>query len=642
MLSTHKSVLSLICILCFGGWPLSAQIRVTQSGNPNPELQDGSTWDNAWSSAKLAAQFSGTTRGGTGGEYWLATGVYPFMRPHHDVKIYGGFNGTEKKREERDPSTNQTTLMGISFAAYQLVDENNELLEWKHPGDGNLVDGCTLFASEDTLPLSGNYSPGIPLAGPPLIVNCKIVGSAGLSSVVNVGSGPLKLVNCEIRSGQGPGLSVGNSDGYLELIDCNIHHNREAGLIAWTGSTLKMTRCTISNNGHDASSRLPAVSRYSGVFIQEASAEIVDSVINENQGELGGGVTVILMEEETHKVKIANSTISGNTTVSPGRAGGAISSTTFNTQAADRVILTNCVITANTNLSTAGAGGVYMYGSGTRVENSKIIGNQTAASGGGVFAYAYASEPSTRVAYVRNCLIANNSAVNGGGFYLQNSDAQIINCTIADNHATNQGGALYSEGSRSPSGTAPDLQRRSLFGNSALIGNTAAQASLIYHVAAGFDPQTAPAPPRFRNSVYSEGATSLVRTFNGTAPLPAPEGLSPVASAGFVGNGDYHLAPTSPLINAGTNDLLTTFDLDGQPRLLGASIDIGAYEAPATNDPEPLTITRLSTGEIRLTFSGRLQFKPSLDVPSWDDIPGTGQVEIAPTAQQGFWRTVTP
>jgi hypothetical protein len=68
--------------------------------------------------------------------------------------------------------------------------------------------------------------------------------------------------------------------------------------------------------------------------------------------------------------------------------------------------------------------------------------------------------------------------------------------------------------------------------------------------------------------------------------------------------GDYHQAPGSPTIDAGVNDQLGPLDLDGNPRLLGAAPDIGAYEiagppaGPATTTTTPaagvLTSLRVS------------------------------------------------
>jgi hypothetical protein len=42
---------------------------------------------------------------------------------------------------------------------------------------------------------------------------------------------------------------------------------------------------------------------------------------------------------------------------------------------------------------------------------------------------------------------------------------------------------------------------------------------------------------------------------------------------------DYHLASDSPVINAGNNAWVTnSTDLDGNPRIVGGTVDMGAYE----------------------------------------------------------------
>jgi hypothetical protein len=54
-------------------------------------------------------------------------------------------------------------------------------------------------------------------------------------------------------------------------------------------------------------------------------------------------------------------------------------------------------------------------------------------------------------------------------------------------------------------------------------------------------------------------------------------------------NGDYHEAPGSPTIEAGVADQLGTLDLDGNPRMLGPAVDIGAFETQVPPVPSAPT-----------------------------------------------------
>jgi hypothetical protein len=79
---------------------------------------------------------------------------------------------------------------------------------------------------------------------------------------------------------------------------------------------------------------------------------------------------------------------------------------------------------------------------------------------------------------------------------------------------------------------------------------------------------------------------NLIYRADGQSPLgsPYPHDLWQINPMfANPGDGDFHLLPGSPAIDAGITLLEVTNDLDGNPRPQGAGYDIGAYEMPAAN-----------------------------------------------------------
>ena len=111
---------------------------------------DGSSWANAFSSFQDAVDKAYAT----GAEVWVAKGIYtptdtlkreiPFFL-REGVEVYGGFQGNEKKREERNPLMYVSVLSGdIGIKDYTednsyhvLIAANNALLDGATIANGN-------------------------------------------------------------------------------------------------------------------------------------------------------------------------------------------------------------------------------------------------------------------------------------------------------------------------------------------------------------------------------------------------------------------------------------------------------------------------------------------------------------------------
>jgi hypothetical protein len=178
--------------------------------------------------------------------------------------------------------------------------------------------------------------------------------------------------------------------------------------------------------------------------------------------------------------------------------------------------LNNCVVSNN----TAGYGGGVALGVAS---NSLISSNYARLSGPGGGAYSN---------ILNNCVLRFNFAAIGGGAY----NSALINCTVVSNV--------------SPSGIA--------------VLNGAATNCIIYY-------NFASKLTNFAGTICSHCCT---------IPLPAGPGnfTNEPAFVDLV-NGDFHLQSSSPCINAGDNAAVAgSTDFDGNPRISGGTVDVGAYE----------------------------------------------------------------
>lgn len=291
-----------------------------------------------------------------------------------------------------------------------------------------------------------------------------------------------------------------------------------------------------------------------GVYCDSTNAFILNCVIVSNTAFASSASSEGTLSNCLAANNVGDSAIYGalvlNCTVTNNSGYGGLNTCTAN----------GCVIADNTGQNGGGA----LYS----VLNNCVLSNNTASAyGGGAY---YSS--------LTNCILANNQAAWGGGAI----GSTLVNCLVVSNAAAsqvNQAGAA-SLGGGTWGGTA---------NNCTIVGNVAKRPNSIY---GGLQWQGGGAysgtlnncivygnseNPGYNNDSYYNYYPGTLN-YCDTTPLPAGSG-NITNDPALIAGGNYHLQATSPCINSGDNSYVATgVDLDGNPRISGGTVDIGAYE----------------------------------------------------------------
>jgi hypothetical protein len=309
---------------------------------------------------------------------------------------------------------------------------------------------------------------------------------------------------------------------------------------------------------------------------------------------------------------LSNCTLTGNKVLSPGNGGGAYNS-----------FLINCTLSGNTTETNggggAGASGCTLIGclltnnlcngngatvgggiSGCTALNCTITGNRVTGAG--------STGGGARNSILNNCTLSNNRAdYTGGGA----SNCTLTNCTLTGNYASVGGGGAIggtlvncvlrgNEGYGDGGGAFwnATLYNCTLVGNLAQNGGGAFGCTLynciIYH------------------NTAINGSNNYSGSFNYCC-TPDLGGIGNITNAPLFVNetgGDLHLQTYSPCVNAGTNSYAgAAVDRDGNPRIVGGTVDIGAYEEPTATTASGLpavpanVVASLQGGQAGLTWN---------------------------------------
>lgn len=253
-------------------------------------------------------------------------------------------------------------------------------------------------------------------------------------------------------------------------------------------------------------------------------------------------------------------------------------------------MISNCIFSDNSSLGGAGIT-VGWYGSSPTITNCIFVNNNISAPsgswGGGGLEVAYEAH-----ATVTNCSFLGNSApgmIAGGMVVHSWATATLANCIFASNW-TDFGGAMYI-----------GWQSSVIITNSTFSGNAdyegyaggiivdAGSLTLINSILWG---DTAPEICLLTGGTIS-AFNSNIQGYPAEPDNDGNIGKDPlfIRSPGSIGSGDYgdlHLQAGSPVIDQGNDAVITSppfvkvndivVDLEGNPRISGGRVDMGAYE----------------------------------------------------------------
>ncbi|RKY10879.1 MAG: hypothetical protein DRP65_05790 [Planctomycetota bacterium] len=225
-------------ICCFGGSII--YVDDTASGS-----NTGLNWNDAYNDlqAALARASECTTT-----EIWVASGIYMpdvingnrniSFELVDDVEIYGGFNGTETLRSERDFLKNKTVLSGDIDP-----DGNNDTNKIVH-ADSTITSSAILDGFIITDGYDGIYCD----SGDPTIKNCVIADNHD-DGVYCTGSN-MSISWSIIKENGGDGIECSGSGKNLTVNNNIIYYNGENGIYTFY-STATIKNSMIFYNGED-------------------------------------------------------------------------------------------------------------------------------------------------------------------------------------------------------------------------------------------------------------------------------------------------------------------------------------------------------------------------------------------------------
>lgn len=528
-----KKIILFAVLLCLSITNIQAQttryLKPVASGTG-----DGSSWANASANFQLMINSSAP-----GDFLFMAAGTYQpafeqSFAMKEGVKIYGGFAGTESLLTQRDWVSNVTILLGNN----RSVIYNDFAL---HLTSATVLDGFTITGG-NAVSGGGMYNDYCS----PTISNCIFSFNSGTGGGMRNSDCSPNVSNCTFSNNTGgTGGGIYNSNANPTLTNCTFNSNTSTsnnysgvggGAIFNQASSPVINRCHFYGNSATTASGGAIYSTGTSLF---APSSITDCDFQNNTAIWGGAIS----HNDQSAVSFTNCLFQNNNATNNAGAMFNVGSVT----------ITRCSFLYNT--ATIRAGAMDNLGFSPVISYCTFSGN---SSQSGAVMDNDGSNP-----LIRSCLFSGNKAQFYGSVIQNRSSAApvISNCTFAGNNDGDNSGAIYNLG-----GAAAAINNSIIWGNSSGIYNEASAGITTVQY-----------------SIIQGG-------YVGTGNLNADPGFSNIPSYTLApyNSGDFRMSSCSPACNTGSNALVPgslVTDLAGRPRVLGTTVDMGAYEAGLSPGP---------------------------------------------------------
>lgn len=466
-----------------------------------------------------------------------------------------------------DTQGKELTLKGESGAAQTVLDgglAGNILVVQNGEGVDLVLEGLTFFRGLSSagragaLEVSGNSTP--------TIVDCVFDRNArplsgGTATIRLVGDAGATFVDTEFIQNEDLPILLA-SPRELSLSGCTFHANSysASGIEVESGGSLAIDGCTFENNtgqtlvddgpGGAASIAIRESTfraNVGGVSLNQTTTVLIEDCVVEDKD--SSGPVAVRVVGEAKDLTVRNTRFAGNVS---GIAPGALQVGDLNS-----IVVEDCEFEGNESVIGGIEGGAVALGNAGfgLLRRCKFVDNRCGSAAG-----ALRLQGNCRV---ENCVFVDNVADGAGGAILWVAPAaEVDHCTFVGNQSKLTGGAIVV--------TAPITIRSSVFWS-----NTP-------------------------NAIDGLGAAIDVAHCLVEGGFPGVGNLDTDPLFVQASPGDFHLSSGSPCRDAGApGSPIPSTDIDGDPRLIDAAVDMGADEfldQPYVGTSEDLALTTLVDG----------------------------------------------